>query len=72
MPPRPPRRVSPNRRPAPLKASPVSPETLSGGAAGVADSIAGAAEGVSSSAIDWAGQVVPDVTAAVGGANPSM
>ena len=57
-------------------------ETLSGGAAGVADSVpgsvagvtdsvAGAAEGVSASAIDSAGQSLPDVSAAVGSANPS-
>ena len=46
-------------------------ETLSGGAAGVADSVAGAAEGVSASAIDSAGQSLPDVTAAADSANPS-
>jgi hypothetical protein len=46
-------------------------ETLSGSVAGVTDSVAGAAEGVSASAIDSAAQVLPDVTAAVGSANPS-
>ena len=46
-------------------------ETLSGSVAGVNDSVAGAAEGVSASAIDSAAQVLPDVTAAVGSANPS-
>ena len=46
-------------------------ETLPGGAAGVTDSVAGAAEGVSASAVDSAAQVLPDVTAAVGSANPS-
>ena len=46
-------------------------ETLSGGVAGVTDSVAGAAEGVSASAVDSAAQVLPDVTAAVGSANPS-
>ena len=46
-------------------------ETLSGGAAGVTDSVAGAAEGVSASAVDSAAQVLPDLTAAVGSANPS-
>ena len=45
-------------------------ETLSGGVAG-ADSVAGAAEGVSASAIDSAAQVLPDITAAAGSANPS-
>ena len=42
-------------------------ETLSGGVAGVA----GAAEGVSASAIDSATQILPDITEAVGSANPS-
>jgi len=46
-------------------------ETLSGSVAGVTDSVAGAAEGVSASAVDSAAQVLPDVTAAVGSANPS-
>ena len=46
-------------------------ETLSGSVAGVTDSIAGAADGVSASAVDSAAQVLPDVTAAVGSANPS-
>ena len=46
-------------------------ETLPGGAAGVTDSVAGAAEGVSASAVDSAAQVLPDLTAAVGSANPS-
>ena len=47
-------------------------DSVSGSVTGVTDSIAGAAEGVSASAIVWAGQVVPDVSAAVTGANPSM
>ena len=46
-------------------------ETLSGGVAGVTDSVASAAEGVSASAVDSAAQALPDVTAAVGSANPS-
>ena len=46
-------------------------ETLPGGAAGVTDCVAGAAEGVSASAVDSAAQVLPDLTAAVGSANPS-
>ena len=46
-------------------------ETLSGSVAGVTDSVAGAAEGVSASAVDSAAQALPDVTAAVGSANPS-
>ena len=46
-------------------------ETMSGSVAGVTDSVAGAAEGVSASAIDSAAQILPDVTEAVGSANPS-
>ena len=46
-------------------------ESVSGGVAGVTDSVAGAAEGVSASAVGSAAQVLPDVTAAVGSANPS-
>jgi phage-related tail protein len=46
-------------------------ETLPGGVAGITDSVAGAAEGVSASAVDSAAQVLPDLTAAVGSANPS-
>ena len=46
-------------------------ESVSGGVAGVTDSVAGAAEGVSASAVDSAAQVLPDLTAAVGSANPS-
>jgi len=46
-------------------------ESVSGGVAGVTDSVAGAAEGVSAAAVDSAGQALPDVSAAVGSANPS-
>ena len=46
-------------------------ETLSGGVAGVTDSVASAAEGVSASAVDSAAQALPEITAAVGSANPS-
>jgi hypothetical protein len=40
-------------------------------AGGVRQSRSGAAEGVSASAVDSAGQALPDVSAAVGSANPS-
>ena len=46
-------------------------ESVSGSVAGVTDSVAGAAEGVSASAVDSAGRALPDVSAAVGSANPS-
>ena len=46
-------------------------ESVSGSVAGVTDSVAGAAEGVSASAMDSAGQALPDVSAAVGSVNPS-
>ena len=44
-------------------------ESVSGSVAGVTDSVAGAAEGAS--AVDSAAQVLPDLTSAVGSANPS-